>query len=75
MNENLTRAEHLQWCKDRAHEYINQGDYKNAVISMMSDLGKHPETQDEPGIELGLGLLVAGFVSRHDAVNYIEGFR
>lgn len=42
---------------------------------MMSDLGKHPETQDEPGIELGLGLLVAGFVSRHDAVNYIEGFR
>jgi hypothetical protein len=73
MNESTTRAEHLQWSKDRAHEYINQGDYKNAVTSMMSDLNKHPETRDSPGIQLGLGLLVFG-VTRRDAVNYIEGF-
>lgn len=41
----LTRAEHLQWCKDRALEYLNQGDLLNAVTSMTSDMSKHPETK------------------------------
>ena len=71
----MSRAEHLQWCKDRAHEYINQGDYKNAITSMISDLSKHPETRDHAGIQLGIELLAAGFTSRHEAVNYIDGFR
>lgn len=41
---NKTRAEHLAWCKQRAMEYVNEGDISNAVASMTSDLGKHPDT-------------------------------
>lgn len=39
----MTRDEHLQWAKSRAHEYVNAGDLPNAVASMSSDLRKHPE--------------------------------
>jgi hypothetical protein len=38
-----TRAEHMKWAKDRALEYADQGDTGNAIASLMSDLGKHPE--------------------------------
>ena len=34
----MTRAEHLQWSKDRAIEYINMGDADQAWASMVSDL-------------------------------------
>ena len=40
----MTRAEHLQWCKDRALKYLNPGPHysqQDAMASMMSDLGKH----------------------------------
>jgi hypothetical protein len=40
----MTRAEHLAWCKERALEYLDMGDRVNAMASMISDLGKHPET-------------------------------
>lgn len=36
----MTRKEHLDWCKKRAHEYADDGDRGNAVASMISDLGK-----------------------------------
>lgn len=37
----MTRDEHLAWCKQRAVEYLDAGDLRNAVASMGSDLGKH----------------------------------
>jgi hypothetical protein len=37
-------AEHLEWCKSRALEYLEQGDLLQAHASMISDLSKHPET-------------------------------
>lgn len=40
----MTRQEHLQWCKDRALEYVKVGDNDSALASMLSDLAKHPET-------------------------------
>lgn len=40
----MTRDEHMAWCKKRALEYLDAGDLNNAVTSMLSDLGKHPET-------------------------------
>lgn len=43
----MTRDEHLQWCKDRALEYVTRGDLHNAVTSMMSDLRKHADFQGE----------------------------
>ena len=40
----MTRAEHVHWAKDRAHEYLERGELLGAVVSMLNDLGKHPET-------------------------------
>ena len=42
------RKEHLQWCKDRALEYVNAGDPANAVASMLSDMNKHEGTKLDP---------------------------
>ncbi len=41
----MNRAEHLQWCKDRAIEYVNAGELQQAFTSMTSDVSKHPETK------------------------------
>ena len=38
------RKSHLQWCKDRALEYLNAGDVANGMASFVSDMGKHEET-------------------------------
>lgn len=43
-----TRQEHLDWCKQRALEYLEPGQYfslDDAMASMASDLGKHGETR------------------------------
>jgi hypothetical protein len=71
----MTRAEHLQWCKDRALEYARRGDVKNAVASMCSDLTKHPETANHSGGALGVMLLVNGHMqNQQKVVEWIEGF-
>ena len=33
-----TRAEHMEWCKLRARQYLDAGDGQQAFASMMSDL-------------------------------------
>ena len=45
----MTRAEHLQWAKDRALEYL-PAEPAQGMTSMMSDLSKHPELKDHPGL-------------------------
>ena len=70
-----TRAEHLQWCKDRALEYLPD-DPTQAMASMVSDLRKHKETANHPAIELGGMLMFGGHLSRAAEVeNWIKGFR
>lgn len=70
-----TRQEHLQWCKDRALEYCDRGDTKNAFASMVSDLGKHPETAGHAGIMLGTMQLMGGMLSTPvEMRKFIEGF-
>lgn len=49
----MDRAEHLQWCKNRAMEYVDRGEINDALASMGSDLNKHPDTKDHAGIQLG----------------------
>ena len=46
----MNRQEHLQWCKDRANEYVDAGDNQQAMSSMASDLRKHPETESSAAI-------------------------
>lgn len=72
----MTRAEHVRWCKDRAMEYVNQGDLLNGVTSMMSDMEKHPETAMKgPLAMLGmLALQQAQSGDRDGVERYIKGF-
>jgi Tfp pilus assembly protein PilF len=68
------RAEHLAWAKQRALEYLDAGDIANAVTSMGSDLGKHPETKPSQVLML-LGMR---YVLDQDAAatrRWIKGFR
>lgn len=71
-----TRDEHLKWCKQRALAYVASGDYSSAVTSMLSDLGKHPETKaSSDGVlaQLGMMELIKG-PTRESITRYIEGF-
>lgn len=71
----MTREEHLKWCKDRAHEYLKQGDLSNAVSSMMSDMTKHPETKFAVEGVLGqLGIISLMSGSPEEVRRYIDGF-
>lgn len=71
----MTRQEHLAWCKRRALEYLDAGDYPQALASMVSDLNKHEETAVPGGSILVLmGMQAAqnqdyGYMRR-----WIEGF-
>lgn len=56
----MDRAEHLQWAKDRALEYVDTGQLQNAFASFASDLNKHDALRNHYGIELGMGLLLVG---------------
>lgn len=69
----VTRDEHLEWCKKRALEYVERGDYTNAVKSMLSDLRKHPETAKLLNPFSALFGVTAR--SEEDARRFIEGFR
>lgn len=71
----MTRAEHMQWCKDRALEILDRGDLTGAFASMCSDLGKHKETDGHPGIELGTILLTTdNLIDMEMMRSFIEGF-
>jgi len=71
----MTRAEHLQWAKDRALEYVEVGDTVNAFASMASDLGKHEGTAGHMAIELGVLLVASGQLSTPAAMReFINGF-
>ena len=71
----MTRDEHLAWCKQRALEYVERGDLTSAYGSMASDLGKHPDTRDHAAIQLGMMLMITGNLNtQHDMKRFIEGF-
>lgn len=67
----MTRAEHVQWCKQRALAYIDAGDVRNGVTSMLSDLGKHPETADLTNTAFLMSLTVE---DARTAREFINGF-
>jgi hypothetical protein len=70
-----TRSEHLQWAKDRALEYADQGDTANAIASLTSDLAKHPETAGHSAIQLMTMMAMADQFHRPGELRkFIEGF-
>ena len=71
----MTRAEHVQWAKDRALEYLQRGDVTNAFTSFTSDLNKHPETAKSPTLELGAMLFFSGHLKTERQMReWITGF-
>lgn len=71
----MTRQEHVEWCKNRAKEYLERGEARNALASMFSDLNKHPETEGHPAINLGMMLLASGnLATTEQAQKFIDGF-
>ena len=73
--EPMTRDEHVAWCKKRALEYVDMGELTNAMASMGSDLGKHPETRGHSGITMGIMLAAGGMLNTQDKMRkFIEGF-
>lgn len=74
--ETTTREEHLQWCKDRALEILDEtGDVGQAYASFGSDMNKHEETRDHSAIGLGVALLFGGHNNTPDEMRkFIEGF-
>lgn len=72
----MNRAEHLQWAKDRALEYVGLGDLMEAFQSMLSDLSKHPELENAAAVcgELGMKLLLNGHLSTAEQMrDWING--
>jgi hypothetical protein len=70
----MTRAEHLAWCKERALAYIGINN-SDALASMLSDLGKHTETNGHAAIPLGVMMAAMGQLENDDEMRkFIEGF-
>jgi hypothetical protein len=66
-----SRQEHVQWAKQRAMDYLSQGDWQNAMASLASDLTKHPETR---GLSSFMAIGYGSVRSTDDAKRFIEGF-
>lgn len=69
-----SRQTHMNFCKDRALEYLDRGDAVQAVTSMLSDLSKHPETEGIGEKLAGLGMLAVMSNDHKEARKFIEGF-
>jgi len=71
----MNREEHLQWCKNRALEYVEMGDMEQAFNSMISDLKKHEETKNHSAIALMSMLFMTGHLeSCEEMGKFIKGF-
>ena len=71
----MTRQEHLDWCKERALEYCDAGDWEQAWASMAENLSKHPETENHAAIKLGMMLMLNGHMNTVEEVRkFIKGF-
>lgn len=74
-DEQMTRSEHIAWCKKRARMYIDRGDRVNAYASFASDMTKHLETRGHPALLLGTQLMLVGDLRTCESMwRFIEGF-
>lgn len=69
----INRQEHMAWCKQRALDYL-PGDPRNALTSMLSDLGKHEDTEKLAQDMGQLFLFEIMNASPQSARKFIEGF-
>lgn len=70
-----SRTEHLEWCKQRALEFLDKGDLDQALASFASDMSKHPETGDHPMLDRGMTLLMTRQLDTDQQIReFITGF-
>lgn len=60
MSYQISRAQHIEWAKARALEYVELGQLRYALNSLVSDLRKHPGTENHIAIQLGYNLWIQG---------------
>ena len=71
----MTRQEHLDWCKKRAIEYLDNGGVNQAWASMTSDMAQHLELSGHSAIGLGMQMLMSGHLSTDAKMRkFILGF-
>jgi hypothetical protein len=72
----MTRADHLDWTKQRALAELDGGsDTSTVLASVSSDLMKHPELASHGAIELGMLLAMSGHLDTPDKMReWINGF-
>lgn len=72
----MTRDEHLAQCKKFALKYLDEGNPREAFTSMLSDLRKHPETENHKGGEIGvMFMMLPGWIDNPQEVRrWIVGF-
>lgn len=73
----MNKQEHLDWCKQRALEFVEAGDNQQALASMITDLGKHPDTLQLSGTAIFMGgqLYIGGHLSTaKEMTDWINGF-
>jgi hypothetical protein len=69
----VTRAQHVERSKERAHTLISVGRIREAVASMMMDMRKYP-TCEVPHELHAIGIYAAAAGDVAVARAYIEGF-
>lgn len=69
----MNRSDHLQWCKDRANEYLDRGNVSEGVASMISDMGKHEETDLNSTLVM-LGMMTVASNDLAGAKRFVDGF-
>lgn len=73
--ETTSRKEHLEFCKQRAFEYIEKGDLTQAWGSFMSDMAKHEETRNHPFLDTAVLLISDGHYSTKESLKkFINDF-
>jgi hypothetical protein len=71
----ITRAEHLDWCKEKAMECVHRGDLRDAIDTMLSLLDTHPETANPGSFARTLGYLLDGKGDRGLVIRWINAFK
>ena len=71
-----TRREHLDWCIQRAIEEMDFSEKpSHGLISMASDLRKHPETNSEALISITMmQIMMKPNITRQEVINFLKGF-
>ncbi len=69
----MTRDEHLAWSKRRAVAYL-PGSVQDAVMSMLSDLGKHDELKGVAEMMYPIAMFEMMRGTPESVRRFIEGF-